>query len=183
MEHVHPGPGVRRPCAVGQIHAHMVVELHGVGAAQQVVGDHRELRHLQRPQRWQEEGLGDRRPEQGRRHREDEVHREAADPAVDCVHPAHVGPNRLRHGGGDRLQSVLPARVSVRGPAPAHHASRCRESRTVGRIPDSTSARRRSWNVASVRLAFEKVSICSQYRSSRRPGSAHRAVSSPSASK
>ena len=58
-EHINPGFGAWPPAAIGEVHAHMVAQLQGVGAAKDVVGHHGELRHFQRPERRDEEGFGD----------------------------------------------------------------------------------------------------------------------------
>src|SRR3546814_10268917 len=48
-----------RPDAIEQVHADIIAELHGIGAAEQEVGDHKELGDLQRPPRRPEEDAGE----------------------------------------------------------------------------------------------------------------------------
>jgi hypothetical protein len=72
----------------------------GIGAAQDVIGDHHELRHFQRPQRRLAGGLGDRRPQQDAHQDEQQVHRKPADAVVDPVDQPDKGDQDLRHGLG-----------------------------------------------------------------------------------
>ncbi|MOA45743.1 hypothetical protein D3C78_1681750 [compost metagenome] len=75
----------------------MAVELHGVGAAQQEVGDHEELRDFQGPDRRLERHLAQRGVEQHPEDGEDQIHGAATDPAVDPLYHAHIPADCLVH--------------------------------------------------------------------------------------
>src|SRR3546814_6358752 len=88
-EDIHPGLVAVGPHSVEQVHAHVVAELHRVGAAQQEVGDHEELRNLQRPPGGAEEdageGLVEGGPQQHAHHGEHHEHGDAAEHAVHAL--------------------------------------------------------------------------------------------------
>ena len=137
----------------------MGIELHGIAAAKQVIGRHRELGHLQRPYRGDKDKLRDRRIEKQSHHGEDHVHCDATDHAVGRIDPSHVGfycfrhfPFRAafrpgRHGWRPGRKASLPVKQGVFGAVDAavkqHHQVKD-EAEGGDRVGESLTLRRQA---------------------------------------
>ena len=156
---------------VGEVPRPVVRPLLGDG------GRDRHLGHDRRPAAPDHALVGEEHPGARPRGRNCRIHPGPARPDHQHI---RLDPKRL-HGrirrGMDAKRWLGPVGIG------AGQARRARDSRTVGRSPDSTSDLRRSWNAARVRLASASTPISSLYASSRPAGNAHRATSSESASR